>query len=943
MLQRAHPARKRDSALVPPPPVSERPFVPSPRPSQAEREARLSSERRVEHLSRRIIGLEATTHAMSKVTALLPRLEQALDSQLVITPGTAPTSAMAPAGPAVNRARTPSLAANRAASEAVALANDLGAMRLVLSLDETLGSILSHLDSRSVSWLAPVAHVWAAASRGVLLERRLLFVFGSIDVFASALLRPNDGGCVSPGRRRRQPHGDGSGNLFTTSDGFLCCASPMPLRDDVAGEQEPPPPPPPAGSAAVSASSTGPSASAVSSHAAAVRATTRPSNGRPGSGRPPSTRPGSGRPSGVSAAASGSSASAAALGAAAAGGAAISTSAGADGAGSSSGAGVSSSALAAAAVAAQRRPLSPASSSGSSDDEDAVDEPHRRPPYLATRSTPPPLGDDLLDDGFFTERGGVSSAKAAAAIVRASLVELACVYGGTDYCLLLTRSGRVLTFGTAVHGRLGYEISAEMGVDANGDPYQPTPALVTGGGLAAAHAVSAVVSELHTAVLTDDGRLFTWGSNSFGNLGYAECEPISERASSIRIASAGGALCQRVPRQVVAGGLGLRRIVAIAASDYSTLAVTDSGELFSWGSAVYGQLGYPVSEEMETDSNGSPYQLTPRLVDGGSLKGSRRKRASPVVAATCSNLHSVVLTADGAVHAFGCACAGKLGMEAAGAGLTAAWDGLVYEPTPRRVRGELLLEQLVHAECSDYHTAVISAAGELWVWGCAVYGKLGFMPTEACAGFVDGTPYEPTPTRVGGGLRGRRVVQALCSSVHTAAVTADGILWTWGSTLYGSLGYPPTAAMPVDANNFPYQPRPSPVPLPNAELKVLRIKSEVYEPPTDDSLCPCSTKSCTVVLTTHGVYTFGLADDGGLGYAPLPEMSTTVIGGYSRKCQWRPRLVPVAWSIFGHGRGRRDPSQWSEAELNKALHQVAITPTSTLVIAAPAAPAAPNE
>ena len=114
---------------------------------------------------------------MSKVTALLPRLEQALDSQLVITPDIAPTSAMAVAGPAVNRARTPSLAANRAASDAVSRANDLGAMRLVLSLDETLGSILSHLDSRSVSWLEPVAHVWAAASRGVLLERMLLFVF----------------------------------------------------------------------------------------------------------------------------------------------------------------------------------------------------------------------------------------------------------------------------------------------------------------------------------------------------------------------------------------------------------------------------------------------------------------------------------------------------------------------------------------------------------------------------------------------------------------------------------------------------------------------------------------------------------------------------------------------------------------------------------------------
>ena len=71
----------------------------------------------------------------------------------------------------------------------------------------------------------------------------------------------------------------------------------------------------------------------------------------------------------------------------------------------------------------------------------------------------------------------------------------------------------------------------------------------------------------------------------------------------------------------------------------------------------------------------------------------------------------------------------------------------------------------------------------------------------------------------------RRVVQALCSSVHTAAVTADGGLWTWGSTLYGSLGYPPTAGLPVDANNFPYQPRPNAVAMP-PEVKVLRALSE---------------------------------------------------------------------------------------------------------------------
>ena len=46
---------------------------------------------------------------------------------------------------------------------------------------------------------------------------------------------------------------------------------------------------------------------------------------------------------------------------------------------------------------------------------------------------------------------------------------------------------------------------------------------------------------------------------------------------------------------------------------------------------------------------------------------------------------------------------------------------------PRRVRGDLSHERIVKIVCSDYHNAAISEGGELWVWGCAVYGKLGFM------------------------------------------------------------------------------------------------------------------------------------------------------------------------------------------------------------------------
>ena len=53
-------------------------------------------------------------------------------------------------------------------------------------------------------------------------------------------------------------------------------------------------------------------------------------------------------------------------------------------------------------------------------------------------------------------------------------------------------------------------------------------------------------------------------------------------------------------------------------------------------------------------------------------------------------------------------------------------------------------------------------------------------------------------------------------AVAVRPATSSGQLWTWGSTLYGSLGYPPTAAMPVDANNFPYQPKPMAVSIKSA-------------------------------------------------------------------------------------------------------------------------------
>lgn len=53
-------------------------------------------------------------------------------------------------------------------------------------------------------------------------------------------------------------------------------------------------------------------------------------------------------------------------------------------------------------------------------------------------------------------------------------------------------------------------------------------------------------------------------------------------------------------------------------------------------------------------------------------------------------------------------------------------------------------------------------------------------------------------------LAGQRVAAAACGLWHTAAVTADGALWTWGAAGGGRLGHGP---LPMDGNGMQVLPK----------------------------------------------------------------------------------------------------------------------------------------
>jgi hypothetical protein len=76
----------------------------------------------------------------------------------------------------------------------------------------------------------------------------------------------------------------------------------------------------------------------------------------------------------------------------------------------------------------------------------------------------------------------------------------------------------------------------------------------------------------HSAALTDDGRVFTWGDGSFGQLGHN---------NKITVES---------PKLVEA--LAAETITKVRATQTYMAALTSSGVLYTWGKGPNGQLGH---------------------------------------------------------------------------------------------------------------------------------------------------------------------------------------------------------------------------------------------------------------------------------------------------------------------------------------------------------------
>ena len=232
----------------------------------------------------------------------------------------------------------------------------------------------------------------------------------------------------------------------------------------------------------------------------------------------------------------------------------------------------------------------------------------------------------------------------------------------------------------------------------------------------------------HASAIKTDGTLWTWGSNSVGNLGVNDtntrCTPVT----------------------TFAGGTNWKQV----SCGQNTAAIKTDGTLWTWGQNGLGTLGV----------NDTTNRNTPVTTFAG---GTNWKQVS------CGLEHTSAIKTDGTLWTWGYNTYGQLGVNNAGV--------TTNRTTPvTTFAGGTNWKQV---SCLGRHISAIKTDGTLWSWGDCEYGQLGINVSGAAV-------YRCTPvTTFAGGTNWKQVVGG---SYTTVAIKTDGTLWSWGYNGDGNLG-----------------------------------------------------------------------------------------------------------------------------------------------------------
>jgi len=212
-------------------------------------------------------------------------------------------------------------------------------------------------------------------------------------------------------------------------------------------------------------------------------------------------------------------------------------------------------------------------------------------------------------------------------------------------------------------------------------------------------------------------------------------------------------------------------VVGVALGHSFTLAVTDAGEVFSFGSSWFGALGH---------GGLSVSEVLPRRIEAQAETG-RQFVAFP------AGQHSLALTEEGLFYGWGDGRTNGHGQE---------------QRTPRQVAALADVRvSLVYAQ--GHSSCAATQKGRLYTWGQGYSNSFNLGHGVAAS--------QPTPKRVEA-LSGVQVAAAAIFGTHTLVAGEDGAVWAFGQRAVLGLG---EADAPPGDNVV------LPTPIPNIRVRTL--------------------------------------------------------------------------------------------------------------------------
>ena len=347
---------------------------------------------------------------------------------------------------------------------------------------------------------------------------------------------------------------------------------------------------------------------------------------------------------------------------------------------------------------------------------------------------------------------------------------------GDKFIIVQTASGEIWGWGDNYAGVLGNASSSETGTNITSPVKITLPDGVT--------SVSVSAGADHVLMIGSDGNVYAWGNNEYGQLG------IDNDGATLTAPTTVSALKDK-------------NIIAVAAGQRFSLALSDGGDIYSFGRNNKQQLGYTLPDD-------AAYSATPRTVSALNdsfitqitagiesasatdisgkvyLWGSNEnyilgiddnqttpvtpfalpevKTTTPIAASAICSTHSAFLLSDGTVGFMGSNNYGQYGN-----GESTSLPSARFKVT------DTSLWNICDIAVSDQQTILLSRNGKVYVAGAKVQNDENSASNTFVPLFANASQ-SPAASAIAAGYQ------------NGAIIAQDGSVWAWGDNSRGQLG-----------------------------------------------------------------------------------------------------------------------------------------------------------